>query len=125
MLGGAYRCSAPMAEKTWIVSPVGEVFPGFYRGRLVKGGPIIAIVLAEIAPDFDADGEPMWQWTYVLTVDGEDRDPWDMTGLMGEPCTEAEVAYIEATRQYDRTHGTPLANARKPVDLLDKELRLF
>ena len=111
--------------KTWVVSPTGEVFPGFYKGRLVSRGPIVAIVLAEVAPDFDEDGEPMWQWTYVLTVDGEDRDPWDTLGIMGEPCTAAEVAYIEATRQHDRTHGTPMADARKKVDLFNDGPRLF
>jgi len=107
-----------MAEKTWIVSPTGEIFPGYYRGRLVKQGPLIAITLAEIAPDFGDDGEPLWDWFYVLTVDGEARDPWDCLGLLGEPCTAEEVEYIERTRQYDRTHGTPLANARDPINPL-------
>lgn len=111
-----------MVEKQWIVSPTGELFPGFYRGRLVRGGPLVAIVLAEVAPQFDEDGEPMWDWFYLLTVDGENRDPFDTLGFMGEPCTEAEVAYIEATRQHDRTHGTPLAHARQKIDALQSPL---
>jgi hypothetical protein len=114
-----------VSGRTWIISPTGEVFPGFYRGQMVRGGPLVAIVLAEVAPAVDEDGEPMWDWLYTLTLDGEARDPWDTLGLMGEPCTAAEVAYIEATRQHDRMHGTPMANARKKVDLFNDGPRLF
>lgn len=109
-------------KSQWIVSPTGELRPGFYRGRLVRGGPIVAIVLAEIAPDRDDDGEWLWDFHFRLTVDGEDRDPFDMTGLIGEPCTEAEVDYIEATRRHDRTHGTPLADARRKIDTLQSPI---
>lgn len=105
-----------MAERVWIVGPDGHMRPGFYRTRLVKNGPLVAVVLAEIAPDRDDDGEWLWDFHFRLVIDGEDRDPFDSLGIMGEPCTEAEVEYIEAVRKHDRTHGTPLANARQKID---------
>lgn len=106
----------------WIIAPDGHPRPGFYRTRLVKGGPLVAVTLAEIAPDRDDDGEWAWDFHYRLTVDGEPRDWWETSSLSGEPCTEAEVAYIEATRQHDRTHGTPLADARQKIDHLQSPL---
>ncbi len=96
--------------------------PGFYRARLVKGGPFVAIVLAEIAPQFDADGEPMYDYVYTLTVDGEPRCPYTHAPLFGEPVAEGEADYIAKTRAYDRRHETPLADARQRIDPLQSPL---
>lgn len=109
-------------RRQWIIDARGDLFPGFYRTRLVKNGPLVAVTLAEIAPPYDEDGEPMWEFLYRLTIDGEERDPFSTAPLSGEPVTEAEVAYIEETRDYDRTHGTPLADARKSIDPLSSPL---
>lgn len=111
-----------MTERVWIIDAAGDMRPGFYRTRLVKNGPLVAVTLAEIAPPFDEDFEPMWDYVYRLTIDGEDRDPFTTSPLAGEPVTEAEVDYIDAVRIHDRTHGTPLADARLAIDPLQSPL---
>lgn len=118
---------APVMSKlsVWIISPTGDFRPGFYRARLVKGGPYVPVELAEMTPPRDDDGEWLWDFHYRLTVDGEDRDPYSTKDLIGEPVTEAELRYLNATREFDRTHGTPMADARRPVDLLETMPRLF
>ena len=108
--------------RVWVIHPDGTFRPGFYRCRLVKNGPIVPVVLAEIAPDRDDAGEWLWDFIFHLTVDGEERDPYTHKPFDGEPITEAELRYLEATRAYDRQHDTPLADARKRIDPLTSPL---
>jgi len=110
--------------RVWIISPDDTFRPGFYRCRLAKQAPLVPVVLAEIAPPVDEDGEAMWDYLYSLVVDGQQRCPFTefSKGLVGEPITEAELRYLEATRAYDRQHDTPLADARKRIDPLQSPL---
>ncbi len=112
-----------MRDDDWFISPTGNQVsghfrPGFYRTRLVKGGPFVPVRLREIPPAFGEDGEPLWDYGYVLTVNGEVRDAIKSRGLAGEPISEADYRHMLAMREHALAHepDMPEANPDQPVD---------
>ena len=104
--------------------------PGFYRVRLIRGGPWVAARISYGPPPDPETGEPLdrsWFWT--VEIDGQlyaDPSPsWRRAGvdrvwLFGEKITEAEYDYLLAMRHHAVTHepALPAAQPDKPVDLL-------
>lgn len=104
--------------RIWIIGPRGEAVPGFYRTKLVKGGPWVGVRFDVTPPAFGEDGEPLWDFAYSLTIDGKERDPFDGRVVSGEPITKAEFSYLERMREHAITHepDMPEANPRQKVD---------
>jgi hypothetical protein len=93
---------------------------GFYRRRLVKGGPWVEV---EIWRGFGADpltGEALergWEWR--ATQAGESVPIWEVWPYCaGEPIEKAEFEYLRATRLYAAAHDRSLPEAR-PRERID------
>lgn len=100
---------------------------GWYRRRLVPGGPLVAVRISMRA-DVDADGELTGDETLEAWLGGNWRDPQEeWTYCAGRPVTEAEFLYMEArahhATQFDP--GSPFASPRKRIDWLACKLPTF
>lgn len=94
---------------------------GFYRRRLVKDGPLVAVRIEHSVARDPVTGEqldrsPVW----LAWCNGGEVDVFDVwPGCSGEPITEDEYRYLlslkEWAEQNDRT--APEANPRKPIDM--------
>lgn len=88
---------------------------GYYRARLVRGGPWVPIKIFQRASQ--PDRSPMW----IAIRDGEFVDVFDVwPGCSGQRITEDEFNYLVALRQHQKIYGVSegLDDARKPVDFL-------
>lgn len=91
---------------------------GWFKRRLVKGGPFVA---ARIWLDAQVDeaGDLVSDEVMRCEVDGERRDPEsEWSWLCGQPITESEFDWLSASVNWARAHspGEPMANPREPVD---------
>lgn len=94
---------------------VDEPEPGFYRSKLVRGGPWVGV---------SVERDDVGDWH--VTVDGiereRSRDPWTIPWLRdryhyADRIKEAEHAYLVATSAWAREHNPdhPAANPRQPI----------
>lgn len=100
---------------------------GFYKRRLVKGGPWVPVQIW-IEAERDEAGDLMSDEVVRCTVDGRLADVeshW--TYCAGSPISEAEFDYLSRTSQYAKAHDSrePLSNPRKRIDPLSFPLPTF
>lgn len=100
--------------------------PGFYRRRLVKGGPWVGARIWH-GPPFDPITREPLDRSHALRceVNGEQVDVFDAwTWLAGEPISEAEFLYLEALRDHALAHEPdhPAAQPRRPIDRMTLSL---
>lgn len=101
---------------------VDRPIPGWYRRRLVKGGPWVGARIW-FGPPFDPVTREPLDRSHALRceVNGEQVDVYDAwTWLAGEPITETEFRYLEALREHAIAHepDLPAANPRRRIDPL-------
>lgn len=96
--------------------PIDQPRPGFYRRRLVKGGPFVAVRIFVPCPLDPWTGEPLDRPRVLsATVAGEPADPWrTWTYCAAEPISAQEFRYLERLREIP---GTPESRPRTPIDL--------
>lgn len=104
---------------------VGTPRPGFYRRKLVKGGPYVGVVIFYACPWNDECQPTERSRPLLCMVNGEHADPvqtWEW--VAGQKISEDEYNYLMA----DAAHATefrptaPRANPRKKIELLECEL---
>lgn len=94
---------------------------GWYKRRLVKGGPFVP---ARIWIDAEVDeetGDLLSEETVQCEVNGRYADATDQwQWLCQNPITEAEFNYMTARLAYAQVHepGDPIADVRNPIDWL-------
>lgn len=102
--------------------------PGYYRVRLVKGGPWVparVYIPCPVDPWFGHHIErPRW---LLADVDGKPTDPQFVTlrnARRLERITEEEWALLTETAQWARHYAPdePVANPKAPIDLLSAPL---
>lgn len=100
--------------------------PGWYRRRLIKGGPWVGCVIFYACPMDPESGEPMDRSRYLLCqVNGEWRDPLETwTWCAGSPISEAEYRFLmaDAAHAMEFRPTAPRANPRAKIALLECEL---
>lgn len=88
--------------------------PGYYRRKLVKGGPWVPVSIAYTASQ--EDRSPMW----VVTLDGQFVDVWDVwPDCCGEPITDQEFKYMTEVSAWAKSHvpTAPEASPTKSINL--------
>lgn len=79
-----------MSERVWIICGAsGDLTPGRFRARIVKGGPMVPVEIIETAPT-DVDGNVIGDAVYAVWVNGRLVPDWEREfpqGLIGEPDT--------------------------------------
>jgi hypothetical protein len=105
----------------------GDPRAGFYKRRLVKGGPWVPVHIW-IERELDEAGDLMSDEVVKCTVDGRLADvdsTWSYCA--GSPITEAEFDYLSGVSSYAKARSPrePLANPRKPIDPLKFPLPTF
>ena len=99
----------------------GEPNCGFFRRRLVKGGPWVPAAIWLDQDICDATGQLMRDEQLLCLVAEKMADPYfHWTYLAGNPITEQEYNFMIARQEYAVTYqpDTPHANTSKPIDLL-------
>lgn len=100
--------------------------PGFYRRKLVKGGPFVGVAIFYACPMDPESGEPMQRSRHLLCqVNGEWSDPVDQwSWVAGSRVTQAEYEYLlaDAAHAMEFRPAAARANPRRAIDLLDVEL---
>ena len=97
-----------------------EPVPGYYRRRLVRGGPWVPVRIwrgFDKCPHTGLELERGWELR--CTVNGIYRDPRaEWLWVCNEPITEAEFRYLTDTKNYavEHDHEMPEATPRTPVD---------
>lgn len=91
---------------------------GWFKRRLVQGGPIVgARIFMEQPTDTDT-GELIGDEIMRCEVGGKPRDPVDeWAWLANDPIPEAEYLYLIADADWAKQHAprAPQANPREPV----------
>ncbi len=103
-----------------ILDPV----PGFYRVRMVRGGPFVGARIYRPCPVDPSHGDHLDRWPALCAeIDGESCSV-DRVWLFGEPITAGEFEYLRARSRFASNHrpDLPEAEPRKPVDLLTAPL---
>jgi hypothetical protein len=99
---------------------------GFFKRKLVHGGPFVpARIWLEQDVD-EATGELLSDEIMLCEVDGKRCDPRDQwPRLWTGPISEAEFRYMTAARDWAAWHAPtdPVANPRKPLDALVTPIR--
>ena len=96
--------------------------PGWYRRRLVKGGPWVPVLLFVPCPLDPHTGEPLDRPRHPLCLIADDpadaMEQWSW--VAGQPISRAEYLYLMAVRAHAIAHEPemPEANPRRPIDLL-------
>lgn len=102
-----------------------DPMPGFYKRRLVRGGPWVPAriwCVQDICPD---TGELLSDEFLQAECNGEWADPDDVwTWLCANPISEQEFKYLTALAEHCARHepGHPAANPRKAIDHLQTPL---
>jgi len=94
---------------------------GFYKMRLVRGGPFVAVRVFFEASRDPATGDvcdrsPRWQ----ASIDGREADIWRAWPYCsGRPIDQAEYDYLLAVSAHARKHdpSMPEAVPGKPIDM--------
>ena len=94
---------------------IGRPQPGFYRTRLVKGGPWVPVLLVVVRrgrPDRPA------RLAAIVGDDDWSRDPLQLWTWL-HPIPEREYRYLLSISAHCREHEpwAPEANPREPIDL--------
>jgi hypothetical protein len=98
--------------------------PGYYKRRLVKGGPWVAARIWMDQP-IDELGELCGDETLQCEVAGRWADPEDAwTWICANPISEQEFKYLTALAEHCAAHepSHPSANPRQPIDHLQTPL---
>ena len=100
---------------------------GFYKRRLVKGGPWVPVHIW-IERELDEAGDLLSDEVVKCTVDGRLADvdsTWSYCA--GSPITEAEFDYLSRVSAHAKARNPrePLANPRKRIDPLKFPLPTF
>jgi hypothetical protein len=98
--------------------------PGYYKRRLVKGGPWVAARIWLDQP-IDELGELCGDETLQCEVAGRWADPEDAwTWLCANPISEQEFKYLTALAEHCAAHepSHPSANPRQPINHLQTPL---
>ena len=102
-----------------------EIRCGFFKRRLVKGGPWVpARIWLDQVVDSET-GELCDDERFQCEINGEYADPEDAWGwLCANPISEEEFRYMEALREHARHREPdhPAADPRKPLDHLKTPL---
>ena len=100
--------------------------PGFYRRRLVKGGPFVGVRIYQACPLDPESGEPMQRSRPLLCqVNGEWADPYETwIWVAGAKISEAEFNFLmaDASHAMEYRPTAPRANPRRKIDLMESEL---
>ena len=87
---------------------VSDPLPGFYRRRLVKGGPWVPARIF-----YSGDG------LLLCEVNGISADPLDAwTWLAGHPISEDEFRWRTETMKWASGTNAPEATPSEPIDLM-------
>lgn len=92
---------------------------GWFKRRLVRGGPWVPARIWLFQEIDDATGELVDDERLQAEVDGAFADPEDIWSYVcGNPITEQEFRYLSATTDWSRQHAPqePMANPRQAVD---------
>ena len=97
-----------------------EAQPGWYKRKLVRGGPFVAVEiwmeqLVDDAGDLVAPEELRCE------VDGSPADPHDLwTYVCDNPISQAEFRHMRSLAAWVKAHSPdePVANPREPINLL-------
>lgn len=96
-----------------------EPQPGWYKRRLVRGGPFVA-ARVWYHQDVDDAGELLGEPVLRCSVDGRSTDPLDTwTWIMGHPIEPEEYdRLIAPAPQHERASGavSPVVDATKPIN---------
>lgn len=100
---------------------------GFYKRRLVKGGPFVPVHIW-IERELDEAGDLLSDEVVKCTVDGVLADVdshWSY--CCARPITEAEFDYLSRVSSYAKANDTrePLANPRRRINSLSFPLPTF
>jgi hypothetical protein len=91
-------------NRAWIINGAnGDLTPGRFRARLVRGGPYIPVEITETVPR-DADGNPIGDAAYTVKVNGrviEDYLREFPQGLFGEPDTTPNAEQPDPNQKVD------------------------
>lgn len=96
---------------------------GFFKRRLVKGGPFVPCKIWMFQPT--QDGELVGDETYQCEVNGQYADAEDQwLWLCQNPITEAEYHYLMATVTWAANYSPdhPLSDPNKPINNLKTPL---
>jgi len=92
---------------------MGTPMPGYYKRRLVKGGPWVAVRFFEDGGEIrvEVDG-------YTERADGTPIDPHEEWPICW-PSSEADYRFFTIMREWSRRHAPhhPAARPREPIDL--------
>lgn len=98
---------------------------GWFKRKFVQGGPFVPARIW-LVQDVGEDGELLDVELLQCEVNGAYADPVDQWSyLCGQPITEAEFRYMEATRQWAEQHAPdhPQAKPRERINLLTTPIR--
>lgn len=100
---------------------------GFFKRRLVKGGPWVPARIW-LVQEIDDAGELIAPELLQAECNGEYADPDDLWSYVAaNPITEAEFKFLSATIQWSQTNAPhePMANPRQAVDWLAVPIPTF
>lgn len=102
--------------------------PGFYKRKLVKGGPFVPVHIWLVLSQRDEAGDRMCDEKLFCAVDGRLVDVdlhWSY--CCASPITEAEFDYLSKVSQYAKANNQrePLANPRRKINALSFPLPTF
>ncbi len=100
---------------------------GFYKRRLVKGGPWVPVQIW-IEAERDESGDLLSDEVVRCTVDGQLVDVHShWTYCAGSPISESEFDYLARVSAHAKARNPrePLANPRRRIDLLKFPLPTF
>jgi hypothetical protein len=109
-----------------IVAKALEPQCGFYKRRLVHGGPFVPVRIYLEQEIDEATGELMADEVMRCEVNGERADPVEQwPRLWNNPIPESEFEYMTAARRWAAWYSLsdPAANPRKPLDNLTTPIR--
>lgn len=92
--------------------------PGWYKRKLVKGGPFVPARIW-LRQEVDEAGELLDDEILLCEVNGTPRDPYDeWNWLCANPISEEDYDHMRDLKQWAAYHSPndPSVNARKPVD---------
>lgn len=110
----------------WMVAIAGgdpettaDPMPGFYKRRLVKGGPWVPARIWLFQEIDDLTGELIDDERLQAEVGGRYADPEDLwPWVCGNPISEQEYRFLAATAEWSQRNAPdePMANAHQAVD---------
>lgn len=101
---------------------------GWFRRKLVKGGPKVPAVIWLHQSVDEVTGELCAPSYFCCDVNAEPRDPYEeWEWLCGDPIPKSEFDHLTRLTAYARTHDhrEPLANPRKALDLFSMPVPEF